>query len=84
MVKESPTLIFLKKAIASRKAKGVISVESLAKQSDIHPTNLYRYLAGKSVINSDTFLRLLIALRLTDKELKELLEVNKREDGKKS
>lgn len=78
MQKEHPTLSFLKKAIASRKSRGVISVEVLARQSDIHPTNLYKYLAGKQVLNSEAFLRLLAELKLTEEELKGLLEVNRK------
>lgn len=77
MQKEHPTLTFLKKAIASRKKRGATSVEILARQSDIHPTTLYKHLAGKQVLNSEAFLRLLATLNLTDKELRELLEVNK-------
>lgn len=77
MPKESPTLSFIKKAIASRKSRGVISVESIAKQSDIHSTNLYKYLGGKVVLNADAFLRLLAALKLTEDEIKALIEVNR-------
>ena len=77
MQKESPTITFLKKAIASRKSKGATSVEILAKQSDIHPTTLYKHLAGKQVLNSDAFVRLLTTLKLTEEELRALLEANK-------
>jgi predicted transcriptional regulator len=77
MQKESPTLSFIKKAIASRKSRGVVSVEAIARQSDIHTTNLYKYLAGKTVLNADAFMRLLATLKLTEEEMRGLLEANK-------
>lgn len=61
------------KAIARKVSRG-ISVEALADQIKVHRSTLFRYLAGRRKINSESFLALCAAIDLTESDLKELLD----------